>query len=391
MELHSYAKRKVPKKWSTDQKRQLVETRINHDELFTNKPTASVAPWKKIVSLAKLDDYNVFFVRKQWSNMVNKYKQYKQNRLDVIPNGTHDAEEIEKVTQEWEFFEPIHRFMSHKTTNLHSYALPITVRLPLPLSARDGLQDNHSSNSSEDGLNVFSSDTNDEYNNSNDNNALKTQPNTDHDFYTKKNGLPLNYFADVSNDTQESMLVEQPITCNGVTEGMEQVRLHVAGEQIVEMKMEPQSDIEKTAEPVQQQSFIDMNAQQQMPSTSGGRMRNYQKRLTERQLSEKDRYYRHKRRFNRRIERRFDAILNVFGQIVKAEYPNINVGPIMGTVIQGAMLANQLFKSENDDDDDDASVDEDNESSTDTEEMQFTTTAAKEINAEISKDEQPEH
>ncbi|XP_036319409.1 uncharacterized protein LOC118733884 [Rhagoletis pomonella] len=385
MELHSYAKRKVAKKWSTDQKRQLVEARIGHDGLFTNMPTASVAPWKKIVSLAKLDDYNVFFVRKQWSNMVNKYKQYKQNRLDIIPNGSQD-EEIEKITQEWEFFEPIHRFMSHKTTNLHSYALPITIRLPLPSSAREDLQGNHSSNSSADGLDAFSTDTNDDLNNSNDAIELKMQPNTDHDFYTKKNAMPLNYFADVSNDTQESMFVEQPITCNGVTEGMEQVRLHVAGEQIVEMKMEPQTDTEKTAEQVQQQTYIDTNMHQ-MPSTSGSRLRNCQSRVTKRQLSERDRYYRHKRRFNRRLEKRFDAILNVFGQIVNAEYPNINISPIMGAAMQTGTLVNQLFKSEDDND----SADEENESSTDTEQMQCTTAVADETNEELNKDIRQEH
>ncbi|XP_011177422.1 uncharacterized protein LOC105208993 [Zeugodacus cucurbitae] len=364
MELHSYAKRKVAKKWSIDQKRQLVEARINHDGLFTNKPTTSVAPWKKILSLAKLDDYNVFFVRKQWSNMVNKYKQYKSNRLDVIPNGAHDPEEIQKITQEWEFFEPIHRFMSYKTTNLHSYALPITIRLPVsPAAALH--DDDGSSMSSPDGLDAYSSDTNYDFNNVDEPNELReTQPNTDHDFYTKKNGLPLNYFADESNDTQESMLVEQAITCNGVTEGMEQVRLHVAGEQIVEMKMEQLSDTEKHVEQVRPPVCSEANAQ--MPSTSGAcRARNCQRRPTERRLSERDRYYRHKRRFNRRLERRFDAILNVFGQIVKAEYPNINVSPLVGAVTQGLTLANNLFKSENEND----SADEENESSTDTEQL----------------------
>lgn len=367
MELHSYAKRKVVKKWSIDQKRQLVEARINHDGLFTNKATTSVAPWKRILTLAKLDDYNVYFVRKQWSNMVNKYKQYKLNRLDVIPNGTHDSEEIQKITQEWEFFEPIHRFMSYKTTNLHSYALPITIRLPVPPTADDDDDDDGSSISSPDHHDEFSSDTNYDFNTADEPNELReAQPNTDHDFYTKKNGLPLNYFADESNDTQESMLVEQPITCNGVTEGMEQVRLHVAGEQIIEMKMEQFSDTEKTVEPGRPPVYIEENAQ--MPSTSAaGRMNNCPRRPKERPLSERERYYRHKRRYNRRLERRFDALLNVFGQIVKAEYPNINVSPLIGAATQGLTLANNLFKSEND------SADEENESSSDTERMPFNT------------------
>uniref|UniRef100_W8C2A3 Uncharacterized protein n=3 Tax=Ceratitis capitata TaxID=7213 RepID=W8C2A3_CERCA len=297
--------------------------------------------------------------------MVNKYKHYKLNRLDVIPNGAHDAEKIQKITQEWEFFEPIHRFMSQKTTNLHSYALPVTVRIPVPPSAALD-EDDGSSNCSPYGLDEYSSDNNYVFNANTPNARNDALPNTDHDFYTKKNGLPLNYFADESNDTQESMLVEQPITCNGVTEGMEQVRLHIAGEQIVEMKMESQCDTLKTAtiqvQQHQQQVFNDTN----MPSTSAGcssRLRNLQRRTIERPLNERERYYRHKRHFNRRLEQRFDALLNVFGQVIKAEYPNINVSPILGAAAQGVTLANQLFKS------DDESVDEENESSSSSEQF----------------------
>ncbi|XP_067639294.1 uncharacterized protein [Eurosta solidaginis] len=379
MELHSYAKRKVAKKWSIEQKRKLVEARIANDGLFTSKPTASVAPWKKVLSLAKLDDYNVFFVRKQWSNMVNKYKQYKQNRLDPLPNGANDPEEIRKLTEEWEFFQPIHYFMLHKTTNLHSYALPITIRLPQNSAASaEERQDNRYS-SSPDIHTVYSSDTNDGYNTSNSPKELEIKTNTDHDFYTKKNGLPLNYFADISNDTQESMLIEQPIIGDGVTQGIEQIRLHVAGEQIVVMKMEPsQSDDEKSAVPqVRQTTHLTTNIQMPGPSgVGGGRKR--QRDVAKRELSERDRYYRHKRHFNRRLERRFDAILNVFGQIVKAEYPNINVSPIVGAATQGFTFVNQLFKSENDD-----SGDEDNGSSSDTEKMQFSARAYDQVNEEI--------
>lgn len=307
------------------------------------------------------------------------------NRLDVIPNGPLDPQEIQKITQEWEFFEPIHRFMSYKTTNLHSYALPITIRLPVT-PAVDLHDDDGSSISSPDGLDAFSSDTNYDFNAADEPNVLRgTQPNTDHDFYTKKNGLPVNYFADESNDTQESMLIEQPITCNGVTEGMEQVRLHVASEQIVEMKMEQHTDTEKNADPVRPQVYTEANAQ--MPSTSGvGRARNYQRRPTERPLSERSRYYRHKRRYNRRLERRFDAILNVFGQIVKAEYPNVNVSPLVGAATQGITLANNLFKSENEND----SADEENDSSTDTEQMPFNTAVVGETNEKLGNDERQE-
>lgn len=43
-----------------------------------------------------------------------------------------------------------------------------------------------------------------------------------------------------------------------------------------------------------------------------------------RKPSERDKYYKHKRRYDRRNERRIDALLNVFGQVIKEHYPNVD-------------------------------------------------------------------
>lgn len=150
--------------------------------------------------------------------------------------------------------------------------------------------------------------------------------------------------------------------------------------------MEQFSDTEKTVEQGRPPQ-VSTEANAQMPSTSAaGRVMNCQRRPQERPLSERERYYRHKRRYNRRLERRFDALLNVFGQIVKAEYPNINVSPLIGAATQGITLANNLFKSENEND----SADEENESSSDTERMPFNKVVGSEASEGVGNEGQQE-
>lgn len=43
--------------------------------------------FRKILNMASLNDFNVQFVRKQWSNMIAKYRQYKVSyNSKMIPN-----------------------------------------------------------------------------------------------------------------------------------------------------------------------------------------------------------------------------------------------------------------------------------------------------------------
>lgn len=427
MELHSYAKRRTSKKWTIEQKRKLVEARIAHDAWFTSKPS-SVVPWKNVLIVAKLDDFNVFFVRKQWSNMLTRYKQYKQTRLGSTK--PIDAESIRRINQEWEFFEPIHTFMTRKTTNLHSYALthrtdnnnedqedhgdlvqssntedqnsrksPTKLQnetVILSLQQQDCVKENIPNNttivlqsnidnnniSHDDGIHLFSSDTNEEYQmitgdttriintaGEEDENMNHVR-NTDHDFYSKRfaQGMgaieiesevkiqeeqlqeqQVNYFADASEDSQGSlgMIVDiNPHTSSSVNP-INMVTVRDGNGQTFEIKSE---NVTETESICLKEEFND-----ELPSTSTQRnltqnTENIPTSSTSR-LSERDKYYRHKRRFNRRLEKRFDAILQVMSQIVKAEYPSVDVTPLMGTVNTVASTMGQLFSSESEGED----------------------------------------
>ncbi|XP_037938233.1 uncharacterized protein LOC119671721 [Teleopsis dalmanni] len=281
MELHSYAKRRVPhKKWTIEHKRRLVEARIKYDPLFYNKTSTSPMPWRRILTLARLEDFNANFVRMQWSSVLAKYRMYKQNRLDNLDSKDLYDEVQYLISQEWEFFQPIHRFMEAKNTNLHSYA---STRQPPP--------------------------------------PLNEDPND---------------MTDTASEDACTNIAQEVYLC-GATADENDKRFGLTNpndsNNIVYIKQEfVEGEVEVETAP--------------LPSTStAAKPDTTKKRKQNSNLSERERYYRHKRHFNRRLERRFDALLNVFGQIVKAEYPSLDVTPLAGMVSTGATMVTKLFSS----------------------------------------------
>lgn len=369
-----------------------------------------------------------------------------------------DTESIRRINQEWEFFEPIHNFMTRKTTNLHSYALThrtgssnnndqqqqqheqedlvqssnteeqIQIKSPTKLQnetviislQQDCAKENIPNNttvvlkstidlqnmSNDDGIHLFSSDTNEEFQqlttghttrimneaivaDEDDDETMNCVRNTDHDFYSKRSSKgaqsdaieselkindeelqeeQINYFADASEEeeSQGSMGMSidiNPHGCNAVSSPsvpLNMITVSDGNGQTFEIKSENMPQNETTClKEEEEEEFND-----EMPSTSTQRnltqvTENYPTSSTSR-LTERDKYYRHKRRFNRRLEKRFDAILQVMGQIVKAEYPSIDVTPLVGTVTSVASTMGQLFtsESEGEDNQDDHSVDD---------------------------------
>ncbi|XP_073830152.1 uncharacterized protein [Musca autumnalis] len=502
MELHSYAKRRASKKWTIEQKRKLVEARINYDSWFNSKPSNSVVPWKKVLSVAKLDDFNVFFVRKQWSNMLTRYKQYKQTRLDgIATNKAIHAEMIQRINQEWEFFEAIHAFMTRKTTNLHSYAVTQKIAANAgynhnnnrggeeqennesiatkhlddghvedeggggvadalqALTRTHDLQHHHhphrgdvkslaltrdigsSSTSSSlmkfkndcakenipnnttillqvaaaatgtgpnvvEGIQLFSSDTNEEFEviGGEGNRDIKDiinknfGRNTDHDFYSKRSAVvaaaaaaagstllrkfpieerQLHYFMDTSEESMGTEYVQHTssLDSSSLPSVMENIELHTENARTFEIKAENISHISQAANTIIKQENFSMT---EMPSTSSERNNSqHQNHPTStssvllpptsmannnattsssggaNKTSERDKYYRHKRRFNRRLEKRFDALLNVVGQIVKTEYPSVDVQPLIDTVSSMATGMGRILSSESEADNND--------------------------------------
>ncbi|XP_017110801.1 uncharacterized protein LOC108134848 [Drosophila elegans] len=118
MDHHTYAK-SGSKKWSAEEKRDLVVQRIAADELFSRYSPKHAEPWKKFKDMAKIGDFSEIALRKQWFSMVQRYRIHKANAL----GGPLNKQSIEELNKEWEFFGLIHAYMNQKTADLHSYAL----------------------------------------------------------------------------------------------------------------------------------------------------------------------------------------------------------------------------------------------------------------------------
>lgn len=72
--MHSYAKSRGVSKWTHEHKRKLLESRIAYNTIFDSGRYNVEESWKKVISDANLDDFNVGFIRNQWSGLLSKYK-----------------------------------------------------------------------------------------------------------------------------------------------------------------------------------------------------------------------------------------------------------------------------------------------------------------------------
>ncbi|XP_068154419.1 uncharacterized protein [Drosophila tropicalis] len=118
MDHHTYAK-SGSKKWSAAEKRDLVVQRIAADEIFSKYSPKHGEPWKRFKEIAKIGDFSEHALRKQWLAMVQRYRIQKAS----VPSGPLNRQIIEELNKEWEFFGLIHSYMNQKTADLHSYAL----------------------------------------------------------------------------------------------------------------------------------------------------------------------------------------------------------------------------------------------------------------------------
>ena len=245
-------------------------------------------------------------------------------------------------------------------------------------------------------IHLFSSDTDEEFQkeagvtrtinastgenkNEDENEHRSCVRNTDHDFYSKKTTLTdktlkavksqeddlqeqqSNYFADASEESQASANMVVDVTqihspLNTVTTPV--ITIRDMTEQMFEIKSEniSQSESVELKEEKQDQEFL-----KNMPSTSNTQGNAAQLNTDNLptssstsaiiRQSERDKYYRHKRHFNRRLEKRFDAILQVMSQIVKVEYPSVDVTPLVGAVTTVASSMGKILSSDSEDND----------------------------------------
>lgn len=189
--------------------------------------------------------------------------------------------------------------------------------------------------------------------------------NTDHDFYSKKTTLgditinvvksqpddlqeqQSNYFADASEESQASSNMVVDVTTPMVT--IRDVNDH----QMLDIKSENimRSEIIDLKEEKQDQEFLnDMPPNSSTQDNVTHNVDNLPTSTSAMRQSERDKYYRHKRHFNRRLEKRFDAILQVMSQIVKVEYPSVDVTPLTSAVASVASSMGKTLSSDSEDD-----------------------------------------
>lgn len=340
-----------------------------------------------------------------------------QSRLGHMTTNAIDDEMMRKVTQEWEFFYPIHGFMSRKITNLHSYALTQGEGKQKLTNYQKEQNENNSSLAShmntktasaltavtmtltnsivpspeiKAGQNVatLNSDTNNDYATtetissvvrSNDSQethcttttttceseaetrthaleddiqsssstAAKTIPNTDHDFYSKKSPKPTKWTncndklnnaieseikTEISDDNNTQTDKEKGLNDKNSTNIIEQQE-HDLVQENIRTTLNNNRIEENPLNHLNYGATCSSNAKSTimvMIPKEEPKGADTEQRHEKRKRNERDNYYRHKRRFNRRLERRFDALLNVFGQIVRAEYPSVDVSPLFG-------------------------------------------------------------
>ncbi|XP_017143324.1 uncharacterized protein LOC108156398 [Drosophila miranda] len=115
MEHHTYAK-SGSKTWTIEQKRSLVTKCINSDYLFKSPSLRSDRAWKTFKETAQIGDFNENELRQQWQALVHDYRVEKKGISTPI-----NSQIIASLNKKWEFFGEMHKFMMKKNDH-HSYA-----------------------------------------------------------------------------------------------------------------------------------------------------------------------------------------------------------------------------------------------------------------------------
>ncbi|XP_034100568.1 uncharacterized protein LOC117565531 [Drosophila albomicans] len=352
MEHHTYAK-SGSKKWSAEEKRLLVTKRIEAEDLFSKYSSKQAEPWKKFKDMVRIGDYSERALRKQWLNMVQRYRIQKAN-MQVTPLNQQC---IELLNEEWEFFGQIHAYMTQRTTDLHSYAL----KEP----------------------NVDAS------NNYNNIVAMRGLVN-DHDCLAIKAAAvmqrhPLLRLPKLAEPTAEhqqqaatsnklSIAEEQPIIKaehivydddfnaldDAFTDSLDSLATTSEPSDPVAIEVSDLSETDSIATSLKHESTTELPAAEPVATeriaTAPRKERgaNHRKRKA---LTEREKYYRHRRRYDHRMELRLSAVCAVAGQLLERLVPDINVTPLLINIDN-----NEEFKcnSSCDDDDDDDDEEENN-------------------------------
>ncbi|XP_016998246.2 uncharacterized protein [Drosophila takahashii] len=349
MDHHTYAK-SGSKKWSADEKRDLVVQRIAADELFSRYSPKHAEPWKKFKDMAKIGDFSEIALRKQWFSMVQRYRIHKANALGAPLN----KQSIEELNKEWEFFGSIHAYMNQKTADLHSYALKEpNVEPPNNNLAIASVYSCDEAQLSPLMLGVL-----------NDHNfGERSPPNgdttDDMDDATSPCHRSSNHNKDGNNDELDRLLAEATMrkdaeSGGGGGGGDEDVcMLHLHEMECGPVMIGGEVSLSNSRYNDFDESVVKTEELEQPPV-----VKTMKKRHQRKVLSEKDKYYRHRRRYELRMEKRLMGLCTVVGQLLKQFAPHMDVQPLLSLGSDMAPMASSSSDEEENDAEDDAEEEE---------------------------------
>ncbi|XP_017088262.2 uncharacterized protein [Drosophila bipectinata] len=338
MEHHTYAKT-GSKKWSAQEKRELVEQRIAADDLFSKYSPRHPEPWKKFKEITKIGGYSENALRRQWFSMIQRYRVLKANAVGKPLN----RQTIVELNQEWEFFGLIHSYMNQKTADLHSYALKEpNVEPPVNTLAISSVFSCEESQLSPLMLGVL-----------NDHNFGERSPPVgnesddlnDVDDYQQPHG------GGGNNDELNKLLAETQAPNKmseedyGIVDEVECGPVMIGGEVSLsnshynDLDSVPQTGSSFEPQIVEVELVAPMNGDGQDPYRHRFVPKPKKKRFPK-GLTEKEKYYRHRRYFEKRLEKRLAGICTVVANVITHSLPNVDVKPILEL---GNEMANNLL------------------------------------------------
>ncbi|KAH8244593.1 hypothetical protein KR038_001575, partial [Drosophila bunnanda] len=353
MDHHTYAK-SGSKKWSAEEKRQLVLQRIAADELFSKYSPKHPEPWKKFKDMAKIGDFSEIALRKQWFSMVQRYRVHKAN----TEPGALTKEKVDEINKEWEFFGLIHTYMNQKTADLHSYALKEpNVETPpnnLAISNVYSYQDLM--------LGVL-----------NDHNFCERSPPNDggDSIDDVDDPPPADENKNHNNDELNKLLVEAT-TRNEVDSASEDISkayhdidemecgpVMIGGE--VSLSNNRYNDLYESLE-IPQLSSPSPSPPKEIKRKLIGKTVKKPKR---KELSEKEKYYKHRLGYDQRMEKRLMGLCTVVGRLLQHFAPNVDVKPLLDmgddTSLKSPSPTSMEIKSEDEEEEGQNDENEENE------------------------------
>ncbi|XP_055374759.1 uncharacterized protein LOC129607647 [Condylostylus longicornis] len=342
MEMHSYAKTRTNKKWSLEHKRKLVDNRITLDVLFNKKAFNLADSWRKLTKVSDMESFDVLFVRKQWTNILTKYKNLVQRHAI---NNYIDNETLDLLTAEWEFFDKIHRWIKVKEKIQKDYKSIILEEI-----------ENETLNQSITGGEIITTNNHSRYVSQNQQQLSNSRDSSENDepMVTLNVAVPsssssisnVNSSNDLITSNKKNLNINDEQLNKNIIKSPQQLLIDVDDLQLQQQQQPvikstrvsilepgpstltspPTSSSIKTKEKSQKRkpSLSDISSRINLINKNKRKYRKLKKKLKRLKRN----YSSHKLSANR-LSKKLNVFCEIFAKVIKQEYPNINVSNLI--------------------------------------------------------------